>query len=97
MTPSVRAAIRSFICTNFIVAEDAFSDSDSMIEKEIMDSTGILELVSYLEREFGIELGDDEIVPDNLDSIEAISAFLDRKRLVTAAGATNGARREGRP
>jgi acyl carrier protein len=94
----MRAGIRTFICTNFIVAEDAFSDRDSMLEKEIMDSTGILELVSHLEREFGIQVGDDEIVPDNLDSIEAISAFVDRKRLAAVAvGAANGVSREARP
>lgn len=84
MTASMRAGIRSFICTNFIVAEDAFSDSDSMLEKEIMDSTGILELVSHLEQEFGIEVGEDEIVPGNLDSIDAITAFLEHKRILAA-------------
>jgi acyl carrier protein len=98
MTPSVRAGIRSFICANFIVSEGAFGDGDSMLEKEIMDSTGILELVAYLEREFGIQVADDEIVPGNLDSIDAITAFLERKRLVTAAvRAGHGAAGEGRP
>ena len=86
MTSNVRAGARNFICANFIVAEDAFSDEDSMLEKEIMDSTGILELVSWLEETFGIKVADDEVVPDNLDSIDASAAFVERKRLVEADG-----------
>jgi acyl carrier protein len=86
MTPDVRVAIRHFICANFIVAEDVFSDSDSLLQKEVMDSTGILELVAYLEQAFGLQVGDDEIDPANLDSVDAIAAFLERKRLVAAGG-----------
>jgi acyl carrier protein len=81
MTPSVRAAIRSFICANFIVVEDAFGDADSLLEREVMDSTGILELVSWLEQTFGVQVGEHEIDPANLDSVEAIAAFLERKGL----------------
>jgi acyl carrier protein len=84
MTPSVRVAVRNFICTNFIVAEDVFADGDSLLEKDVMDSTGVLELVAYLEQEFGVQMADDEIEPANLDSVDAIAAFLERKRLAAA-------------
>lgn len=86
MTESTRARIRTFISMNFLVAEDAFGDADSMLEKEIMDSTGILELVSFLEADLGITIEEDEVVPANLDSVDAICAFLDRKQLVAGAG-----------
>jgi acyl carrier protein len=73
--------VREFIMKNFYVADAAkLTDGTSLLDQGIIDSTGVLELVSFLESEFGLEVGDMEIVPDNLDSIEAISAYVARKK-----------------
>jgi len=74
-----RLPIRNFICDNFVVDDGEFDDDDSLLEKQIMDSTGVLELVSFLEERFGIKLSDEEIVPANLDSVSKICGFLARK------------------
>lgn len=73
--------VRSFIAENFLFRDDRadFPDSESLLEAGLMDSTGVLELVAFLETEFRIEMADDEIVPDNLDSIGKIVAFVARK------------------
>lgn len=74
-----RQIIRRFICDNFIVSEAAFSDDDSMLDKQIIDSTGVLELIAFLEEQFEIRITDEEMVPENLDSVNRICAFLSRK------------------
>ncbi|MBI3951574.1 MAG: acyl carrier protein [Acidobacteria bacterium] len=71
--------IRQFICDNFIVSQDDFTDDNSMLDKQIIDSTGVLELVAFLEEQFEIRITDDEMVPENLDSVNRIGAFLSRK------------------
>jgi acyl carrier protein len=76
----VHRIIRQFICDNFIVADDAFADDDSMLDKQIIDSTGVLELVAFLEEQFQIHISDEEMVPENLDSVSRICDFLNRKR-----------------
>ena len=72
--------IRNFIVDNFLFREDreAIADDDSLLDAGLIDSTGILELVAYLEAQFGIAVADDEIVPDNLDSIASIAAYVVR-------------------
>jgi acyl carrier protein len=55
------------------------ADNDSFLEKGIIDSTGILELVSYVEEEFDIEVADEELIPDNFDSIEKLAAYTQKK------------------
>jgi acyl carrier protein len=78
---NVLARVRAFIEENFLFRSDVseLSDSDSLLENGVMDSTGILELVAFLESDFSIQMTDAEIVPDNLDSIAAISTYLERK------------------
>lgn len=72
--------IRQFIADRFLFGDDkSLGDSDSLIEAGIIDSTGILELINHLEERFGIRVNDDELVPDNLDSIASIAAFLAKK------------------
>jgi len=82
MKNEVLARVRGFIEENFLFRSDVtnLADADSLLENGVMDSTGILELVGFLESEFSIEMTDAEIVPDNLDSIASISAFVERKR-----------------
>jgi acyl carrier protein len=77
---SVNAQVRQFVTTNFYVAEPAvLQDEDSLLDKGIIDSTGVLELVGFLEKTFGVKVADAEMVPENLDSIGRVSAFVQRK------------------
>ena len=72
--------VRSFVVANYLLGrEDGLGSDDSFLEHGIIDSTGILELVSHLEGTYGIEVVDDELNPDNLDSINKIAAYLTRK------------------
>jgi acyl carrier protein len=77
----VRKKIRDFITESFLVGSDieSIEDTDSFMENEIIDSTGVLELTSFVEEEFGITVEDNEITPDNLDSIEKLTGFISRK------------------
>lgn len=73
--------IRQFIVETFLFGdtEAELSDDESLLDSGIVDSTGVLELVAFLEEEFDIEVKDDELIPDNLDSLDRLAAFVDRK------------------
>jgi len=72
--------IRRFIVENYLFGDDQPLDSNtSLLDDGIIDSTGILELLSYLEEHFKIKVNDDELTPENLDTIANICAFLDKK------------------
>ncbi len=72
--------IKTFIVENFLFgSEDGLKDETSFLEEGIIDSTGILELVTFLEEEFSIAVEDEELVPENLNSINNVTAFLERK------------------
>lgn len=72
--------IRSFIVENFLYGQDdGFGDDVSFLEKGIIDSTGVLELVSFVEDKYGISVDDEELVPDNFDSLNNLSAYIARK------------------
>jgi acyl carrier protein len=88
MQHDISLAVRRFISDNFLFREDLDSipDEASLLEAGVIDSTGVLELVAFLETEFGIEVADDEMLPENLDSIRAIGSYVKRK-LVPAAEA----------
>ncbi|HTP25023.1 MAG TPA: acyl carrier protein [Anaeromyxobacteraceae bacterium] len=77
------ALIRDFIKKNFFVSGD-LRENDSLLDRGIIDSTGVLEVVSFLETEFGIVVLDQEMLPENLDSIVRIAAYVDRKRAASA-------------
>ncbi len=74
--------IRSFILSSFLFSDDEskLKNNDSLLEQGIMDSTGVLELVAFLESQFGIKVADDELLPENLDSVDQIAAFIARKQ-----------------
>lgn len=73
--------IKSFITKNFYVPDDVELAADtSLLDRGIVDSTGVLEIVSFLEQEFGISVDDMEMLPDNLDSVARITAFVGRKQ-----------------
>lgn len=73
--------IREYIDANLFIegGHEALTDEDSFLEKGIIDSTGVLELVNWMEATFGFEVDDTELVPENLDSISRLAAFVERK------------------
>lgn len=72
--------IRLFVIENFLFGDgQRLSDTTPLLENHIVDSTGVLEIVSFLEQRFGIRVEDDELVPENLNTISSISAYLERK------------------
>jgi acyl carrier protein len=76
----VRRKVRAFIVENFLFGnEDGLKDDTSFLDEGIIDSTGILEMVSYLEEEFGIHVEDEELIPENLNSINNVVAYLEKK------------------
>lgn len=78
---NVKARIKNFIIENFLFGdEEGLNDQTSFLDAGIIDSTGILELVDFLDSEFSIKINDDEILPENLDSINYIINFLEKKR-----------------
>jgi acyl carrier protein len=74
--------LRNYILENFLFTDDqsVLSNNDSFLNKGILDSTGILELIYFLEDEFGIKVEDDEMIPNNLDSIVNLVAFINKKK-----------------
>lgn len=82
MANDLKQMIREFIETSFLFREgrEGLGDGESLLAAGLIDSTGILELVSYLESEFGIVVEDAEIVPENLDSVGQIAAYVGSKQ-----------------
>ena len=80
---NVGERIRSFIVETYFV--DTFGEDESFLESGIIDSTGMMELVLFLEQEFSIKVHDRELVPENLDSLARASAFVARKRRAATA------------
>ncbi len=73
--------IRAFVVENFLFGSDEnLGDKTSFLDEGIIDSTGILELVSFLEEDFSITVDDEELIPENLDSINNVTAYLERKK-----------------
>ena len=80
----IKTKLRAYIFDNFIMAGDpgALQDSDSFMEQHILDSTGFIELITFLEEAFAIKVEDDEMVPENLDSLNRIESFLRKKKVI---------------
>ena len=77
----IKNEVRRFIVKHFYVADPgSLSDEVSLLETGIIDSTGVLEVITFIEGTFGVAVEDDEMVPDNLDSIARIAAFVARKQ-----------------
>lgn len=76
--------IKGYILENYLFTDDAsqLASGDSLLERGIIDSTGILEVIMFLEEEFGVTVEDDEMVPENLDSVANLVAFVQRKQAV---------------
>ena len=86
MTDTVKNSIRTFIIDSFLFGDtsQAIADDTSLIDNSLVDSTGVLELVFFLESTFGISVKDTEVIPENLDSIGAMAAFIESKRKAAA-------------
>ena len=79
--PDVNEEIRQFIIDNFLYGDDdgRLANDDSLLELGLIDSTGALELVTFLEGKYGIKIEDNELDPENLDSINKLVGFINRK------------------
>lgn len=82
MAETVVSEIRAFVVANFLFGQEdkSFTDGDSFLESGIIDSTGLLELVSFVEQTYGISIADRELLPENLDSLKNLSQFIALKR-----------------
>jgi len=78
---STENKIRQFILENYLFTSDqsALANGDSFLKKGIIDSTGILEVIQFLSDEFGVAVKDEEMVPENLDSVNNLVAFVGRR------------------
>jgi acyl carrier protein len=79
---TVEQDIRQFVIANFLFGEDngSLKPDESFLETGIIDSTGVLELVAFLESTYGFRVRDNELTPDNLDSLDRVAAFVRRKQ-----------------
>jgi acyl carrier protein len=83
---AVNSKVREFIKDNFMYRDDRaeLADTESLLDAGLIDSTGILELVAFIETEFSIQMADTDIVPDNLDSVDTIVRYVEGKFDATA-------------
>ena len=81
-TVTTKKELREFIVEAFLFGDesDPFEDGDSFMQKGVIDSTGVLELVAYLEENYGVTVADEEMIPDNLDSLNNLVAFINKKK-----------------
>lgn len=82
-------SIRQYVIDNFLFGQAGdLANETSFLEKGIIDSTGVLELVAHVESKYGVKVNDDELLPDNLDSINALCDFIARKHSSAAQPTT---------
>jgi acyl carrier protein len=81
MAVNVKEQIRNYIVTNLLFSSNGYrlDDNTSFLDEGIVDSTGVVELVLFVEENFGCTVDDSEIVPDNFDSVNNLAAYIDRK------------------
>lgn len=77
----IKARVRKHIADTILMTTTlAFADGDSLLERNILDSLAVLDLTEFLQTEYGIKIQNDELLPENLDSLDRIAAFVERKR-----------------
>ena len=78
---SVENQVREYVATNFMFSDNGYSlpDDASFLEEGVVDSTGVLELVMFVEETFGVSVEDQEIVPENFDSVSRLAAYIRQK------------------
>jgi len=81
MSVQYAADIKAFLVSNFLFGQEEpqLPEDQSFLESGVIDSTGLLELVTFVEQKYGISVGDRELLPENLDSIRNLSRFIERK------------------
>ena len=81
MNETIAREIKEFVVTNFLFGQQGtgLAEDQSFLESGVIDSTGVLELVAFLEQRYGIAVADRELLPENLDSIQNVSRFVARK------------------
>jgi acyl carrier protein len=79
---AIEAEVRQFLADNFPLSAEGLSlaGSDSLLETGVIDSVGVLELIEFVESRYEIEIPDSEVLPENLDSIDAITRYVSSKR-----------------
>jgi len=77
----VKTVVRKFLLDNFVMGGDlAIADNASFMESHILDSTGFIELITFIEETYGVKVEDEEMLPENFDSLLNIEGYLGRKR-----------------
>ncbi|MBT8397007.1 MAG: acyl carrier protein [Gemmatimonadetes bacterium] len=82
MPTPIRDTLRAFLLENFLFTDDpmALADDDSFLERGIVDSTGIMEVITFIEETYGFTVANDEMIPENLDSVESLVAYVGKKQ-----------------
>ncbi|MDA8389465.1 MAG: acyl carrier protein [Gammaproteobacteria bacterium] len=83
----IKSNVRAYISENFLMGlkDSVINDDTSFLDIGIIDSTGVIELITYLEESYGITVEDVEMTPENLDSLSAIESYISRKTMARAA------------
>lgn len=81
-TDQIKAQVKDFIVENFLLGTggDEIANDTSFLENDLLNSTDVLELIAFLEETFDISVADEETLPENLDSLTQIEAYVQRKR-----------------
>lgn len=80
-TETYKEQIRAFLASNFYIADaDALHNETSLLDQGVVDSTGVLEVIGFIEETFGITVEDSELLPENLDSIQGIAQYIISKK-----------------
>ena len=84
MSDSLRERIQKFILENYLFTSDrsALGLDDSLLGRGIVDSTGMLEIIMFIEEQLGVTVKDEDMIPENLDSVSRIAEFVESRRKV---------------
>ena len=79
---TIKEQLKDYIARNLLFSDNGFKydDDDSFLEEGIVDSIGVLELVAFVDESFGVEVEDHEVTPDNFDSVNKLTAYVQRKQ-----------------
>ena len=82
MASELQTQVRTFILENYLFTDDesALGPDESLLDRGIVDSTGMLEIIMFIEDELGVQVADEEMIPENLDSVNRIAAFVSGKK-----------------
>jgi len=86
MTINMKKTIRKYILENLLFTEDesTLQDDESFLDSGMIDSTGVMEIILFIEESFGFRVKDDEMLPANLDSVNNLADFIQRKQVIVA-------------